>query len=219
MKNLREKGLLMNDWENNNDAQPNFVMVDGDPNETNKADLINTQNQAENQIKTPPKKRSKKRKINFTEFVTKKALIVTFIICIFVSAALGVGGYMLASMIWGNSSANSSSQLSATNYNLAKATGSKLSIQEIIAKNANSVVEIRTESVSTDSFMQQYVTEGAGSGVIIQSDGYIVTNNHVIDGATKITITLHNDKEYSATLVATDSLTDIAVLKIKEGYF
>ncbi|WP_246118458.1 Do family serine endopeptidase [Apibacter muscae] len=57
---------------------------------------------------------------------------------------------------------------------------------------------------------------GLGSGVIISSDGYIVTNNHVIDGADKIEITLNNQKTYTATLVGTDPNSDIALLKIEE---
>ena len=77
------------------------------------------------------------------------------------------------------------------------------------------MVEIKTESVASDSWMQQYVTQGAGSGVIITEDGYIVTNNHVIDGANKITVTTADGKEYDATLVGTDTITDVAVLKIK----
>ena len=73
--------------------------------------------------------------------------------------------------------------INATNVNLAKATGSELSIQEIIARNENSVVAIETESVSTDSWLGQYVTQGAGSGIVYSEDGYIITNNHVISGA------------------------------------
>jgi Do/DeqQ family serine protease len=55
---------------------------------------------------------------------------------------------------------------------------------------------------------------GSGSGVIIREDGYIVTNNHVIDGATEIEVTLNNNEKYSATLVGTDPATDIALLKV-----
>lgn len=90
-----------------------------------------------------------------------------------------------------------------------------MTVQEITASAKSSVVEIKTESVASDSWMQQYVTEGAGSGVIITNDGYIVTNNHVIEGARKITVTTVNKKEYDATLVGTDPITDVAVLKIK----
>lgn len=55
----------------------------------------------------------------------------------------------------------------------------------------------------------------SGSGVIISSDGYIVTNNHVVDGATKIDISLDNNKRYEATLIGTDPTTDLALLKIE----
>ena len=61
---------------------------------------------------------------------------------------------------------------------------------------------------------QQREKVGSGSGVIIREDGYIVTNNHVIDGATKIEVTLNNNQTYSATLVGTDPATDIALLKV-----
>jgi len=55
---------------------------------------------------------------------------------------------------------------------------------------------------------------GSGSGVIIREDGYIVTNNHVIEGATEIEVTLNSNQTYPATLVGTDPATDIALLKI-----
>ncbi len=58
--------------------------------------------------------------------------------------------------------------------------------------------------------------EGAGSGVIIAADGYIVTNNHVIEDASEITVTLTDKREYKAKLVGTDPTTDIALLKIEE---
>ena len=61
---------------------------------------------------------------------------------------------------------------------------------------------------------QQRESVGSGSGVIIREDGYIVTNNHVIDNATKIEVTLNNNQTYPATLVGTDPATDIALLKI-----
>jgi serine protease Do len=58
--------------------------------------------------------------------------------------------------------------------------------------------------------------EGSGSGVIISPDGYIATNNHVIDEATEITVTLTDKREYKARLVGADPTTDIALLKIEE---
>ena len=62
---------------------------------------------------------------------------------------------------------------------------------------------------------QQRERVGSGSGVIIREDGYIVTNNHVIDGATKIQVTLNSNETYDAVLVGTDPATDIALLKIE----
>ncbi|MDO5509319.1 MAG: Do family serine endopeptidase [Weeksellaceae bacterium] len=58
---------------------------------------------------------------------------------------------------------------------------------------------------------------GAGSGVIISEDGYIVTNNHVIDGASRLEVTLNNQQSYTARVVGTDPNTDIALIKIDES--
>jgi len=56
--------------------------------------------------------------------------------------------------------------------------------------------------------------EGTGSGVIISDDGYIVTNNHVVENATNVTVTLHDKRQFDAEVVGTDPLTDLAVIKI-----
>lgn len=93
-------------------------------------------------------------------------------------------------------------------------TVTNMSVKEVVANTANSVVEITTESATTDTFLQQYVTEGAGSGVIISQDGYIVTNNHVVEDASKITVRTKSGEEYSATLVGRDAKTDLAVIKV-----
>ena len=79
----------------------------------------------------------------------------------------------------------------------------------------DSVVEISTEMAMGNSFFQQFVQSGAGSGVIISKDGYIITNNHVIEGATKITVRLTSGTECEAKLIGTDDQADIAVLKIE----
>ena len=56
--------------------------------------------------------------------------------------------------------------------------------------------------------------KGSGSGVIIRPDGYIVTNNHVVNGATSIQVTLNNNEQYEATVVGTDPATDVAIIKV-----
>lgn len=58
------------------------------------------------------------------------------------------------------------------------------------------------------------IVNGTGSGVIYSSDGYIVTNNHVVDGADKVTVKLYDGSEYVAEVIGTDSQTDLAVIKI-----
>ena len=159
-----------------------------------------------------PHKKPKEK--NKTPYVTKKFFALMLVLCMILSAAVGAGAYALAISSFGGISVDKS--IHTTNYNLAKSTGSVLSIEEIVAKNENSVVAIETESVATDSWLRQYVTQGAGSGVIYSEDGYIITNNHVIDGANSIKVTLYNGKTYDAALVATDAQTDVAVIKINE---
>ena len=91
------------------------------------------------------------------------------------------------------------------------------SIPEVVQKIGDSVVEISTSSVVNDRFFHQYVTSGAGSGVLItQSDvaGYLLTNHHVIDGATEIVVRLTNGEEYTAQLLGSDASLDLAVLRI-----
>ena len=162
----------------------------------------------------PPRASAYNKPKKEPRYVTTKSFVIVLILAIIVSASLGAGGYALASNVFGVSGVTKS--INATNVNLAKATGSELSIQEIIARNENSVVAIETESVSTDSWLGQYVTQGAGSGIVYSEDGYIITNNHVISGASSIKVTLHNGTELKASLVATDPQTDVAVIKVDE---
>ena len=91
------------------------------------------------------------------------------------------------------------------------------SVSEVYLAVADSVVEITTETVQTSIWMGQYVSQGAGSGVVIDESGFIVTNNHVIEGANNITVRLTDGSEYEATLIGADSSADIAVIKINPG--
>lgn len=96
------------------------------------------------------------------------------------------------------------------------ADGNNLSMAEIAAKVRPSVVAITTEQmVSTNSWFGSYVQSGAGSGVIISEDGYILTCAHVVNGASNITVQLSDDTEYTASVVGLDTSTDVAVLKIE----
>jgi len=92
--------------------------------------------------------------------------------------------------------------------------GSELTTQELVAQVAPAVVSIVTETVTYNWFWQAVPQTGAGSGIVISADGYIVTNNHVVEGAQKVTVTLSDGSAFSATVVGTDSQTDLAVVKI-----
>jgi serine protease Do len=84
----------------------------------------------------------------------------------------------------------------------------------VVAKVRPSVVAINVEATAYDIFNRRYTSEGAGSGWIIDSKGLIVTNNHVIEGATKITVTMEDGSTVEATVLGADSVADLAVLKI-----
>jgi len=112
-----------------------------------------------------------------------------------------------------------------TNLNIKD--GSLTNFEYAAEISTNAVVHIKTESVYQQqidplyeffygrSFKQQpQVVQGAGSGVILSDDGYIVTNNHVIDRTSNINVTLNNKKTYKAELIGTDPSTDLALLKI-----
>ena len=108
---------------------------------------------------------------------------------------------------------NSTSFASGYLY-IDEATGSELSTQELVAEVAPAVVSIVVETVSYNWFWQAVPETGAGSGIIISPDGYIVTNNHVVEGAQKVTATLSDGSVFAATIVGTDAQTDLAVVKI-----
>jgi serine protease Do len=84
--------------------------------------------------------------------------------------------------------------------------------QQASSRSSNPFWEFFGDDFGTPRRPQQ----GAGSGVITTADGKIVTNNHVINGAEEIEVTLHNNRTYKATLIGTDPSTDLAVIKIEE---
>ena len=95
--------------------------------------------------------------------------------------------------------------------------GSAMTMQQIASVASPSVVAITTEQMSSSQtwFGGYYVQSGAGSGIIISQDGYILTCAHVVSGATSVKVQLNgSDETYDATIVGADSTSDIAVLKI-----
>lgn len=141
-----------------------------------------------------------------------KILAAVLVVCSF---AMAVAGGFAFGAVYGSKTGPAQTGLAdIPTVNTSLSAYSTYSVAGVAEKAADSVVEIVTESVKTGSFMGQYITEGAGSGVIMTVDGYIVTNNHVIDGASKITVTLRSGEQFDAKLIGTDKNTDLAVIKI-----
>ena len=154
------------------------------------------------------------------KYVTRRGLVIALILTMLATSLLTIGGLALGGVFNRRISAHGSGGfISPANYSSAGNLPSALSLQDIVAINENAVVEIQTEAVVTDFWIQNYITDGAGSGLIIDSDGYIMTCAHVIEGARSITVTTKNGAKYDATVVGSDELTDIAVLKIKGSGF
>lgn len=185
----------------NNYAQPNYS-----------AYQYNTQNNSPYQQTVKLKKEKVKKP---KQPVSKGFIAAMLVISMLSSAVLGFGGGYLANSLktTSNGSININKVEASNASNETVATAGTTSA--IVKKTADSVVEIATESVVTGSFAQQYVQQGAGSGVIISEDGYIITNHHVIDGANNITVTLRDGTtSYTAVLIGSDADNDIALLKV-----
>jgi len=85
----------------------------------------------------------------------------------------------------------------------------------VYRKNIPSVVNVTSRAVTFDFFYGMVPQEGQGSGFVIDKDGHILTNYHVIADARQVEVTLHNRKKYKATVVGTDPAHDLAVILIK----
>ena len=96
-----------------------------------------------------------------------------------------------------------------------KALPEALTAIEVVKALTPSVVQILTEIIAMDAFNQPGVGMGVGTGIILDEQGHILTNNHVIDGAQRVTVTLSNGGTFSAEIVGGDPTTDTAVIRIK----
>ncbi len=90
-----------------------------------------------------------------------------------------------------------------------------LSNVEVVKALTPSVVQIVTETTTRNFFNRPVPSSGVGTGIILSEDGYILTNNHVIDGAQQLTVILSNGESYPAEIVGTDLDTDTAVIRIE----
>ncbi len=92
--------------------------------------------------------------------------------------------------------------------------GEELATVDIVRQVTPSVVHILTETDASGSVSRRVPTTGVGSGIVISPEGYVLTNNHVVEGADSITVTLHTGTSYPGRIVGRDSNPDVAVVKI-----
>ena len=152
------------------------------------------------------------------------------------AAVLSLAGVFAT--VWGAEKPDSPLALNRDNKPVERGQYDRASYADVVAKVSPSVVKIKVVSKPrrtamgqiqvpgmNDPFFRQFFgnqmpevrqapVEGEGSGVIVTSDGFIVTNNHVIDGADTVTVNLPDGREFKAKVIGRDPLTDIAVVKI-----
>ncbi len=160
--------------------------------------------------------------------------IVSLVLVSFLGGVVSLSAYLLffkqnnSEIIVTDSKDKTDYFVQTTNSSVSTNTSNVLNIDftKAAETSVNAVVHVKNTAIQTviDPYAQlfygrrnaerQYAQVGTGSGVIVSSDGYIITNNHVIKGATDIEITLNDKQKYKAELIGTDSKSDIALLKI-----
>ena len=145
-----------------------------------------------------------------------------------VAGAVSVGGYKILetktdSNYKAVTSAEQAIDFTPTKYT-SDSSNKAVDFSLAAEKTVDAVVHVISTTISkTPTTMKEYIRgngrptlqQGSGSGVIISPDGYIITNNHVIDNASQLEVTLNDNTKYTASVVGTDPKTDIALLKIE----
>lgn len=213
--------------------QPQYVPIDDDtPSDSYYMDSI-SQNQNDPFFHTQYTPRKKKKYISIPVAIV--ALAVTALVSITGGAVISnidVFDKIAATLPYQNAPSStvednitaSNNIVSGTQTKVNSISGEVLSTPEIVDKVGPAVVGIINKTTYGNAYgyygfygnnVNEEIEQGSGSGVIISSDGYIVTNNHVVENATKITVILNSGEEYEGKVVGTDSSTDLAVVKIE----
>lgn len=181
---------------NFNESNTDFILIN--PNEENRDD---------HKKNRPPRQKRPK------EHAFRKRTIATVLSCALIGGASGFGGAMIAertgaaTLLEGNGGDRT---VSVKNVN----TGKKMTAAQVYAKNVDATVGISTKSTTRNMFGYSTGSAASGSGFIVSSNGYVVTNYHVIEGADSITVSTNNGKSYEATVRGYNENYDVAVLKI-----
>ena len=153
-------------------------------------------------------------------FKTTAAKVIAVVLaCAIIGTGCGFGGAALYRSSTRQTVTLQQSDRAPVTVSVKQVDGqTKMEPAEVYASTVNSVVSINTTaSAGINIFGQTVETASAGSGFIISPDGYIVTNYHVVKGATSVKVTLYNGDTYDAAVIGGDSDYDVAIIKINAG--
>ena len=151
-------------------------------------------------------------KLNF------KTIVIIFLVALLGGAGGAYGAININKLAGNGQATEASTSNSSVTTQVLYSDSQAGTYQNAINNAIDTVVQITSEatSVQTNLFGQSVSgsSTSLGSGVIISSDGYIVTNNHVVSDATNVSVQTNDGTEYEATIIGTDAKTDLALLKI-----
>lgn len=147
--------------------------------------------------------------------MSRKWLLATVILA---TLALSIGSWAVSSCPTNSpTQCNNATQYTDSGWTFPSQSAPSIPLPDfrpVVTKVMPSVVSVTTEMVTTDFFGRQYTKTGAGSGIIIDPQGYIATNNHVVEDARSIHVELADRRIFVATVVGSDPLSDIAVIRV-----
>ncbi|MGI8426508.1 MAG: S1C family serine protease [Actinomycetota bacterium] len=144
----------------------------------------------------------------------KRSVWIPWFAGLIVGALIGGGTGVLAYRALEDRGGSGASVLPAISGNAPKSKPAPGSVAAMIETVRPSIVAVFTQSVSRDFFLQTVPAQGAGTGIVVDPNGHILTNAHVVDDAQKIEVVLSDGRKFSGKVVGSDATTDLAVLKI-----
>ncbi|EGT3615218.1 trypsin-like serine protease [Clostridium perfringens] len=180
--------------------------------EENNLDSNNVKSMDTKESNEKNKKKKTKKNGGFKKGI---AIIAGAVIVAMLGGAIGAGGvyYALKSNTQINNLVNNNSAANPPSF---KNEEGALTVPQVVEKVTPAVVGVSTKSLVRDQFFNVREQEGLGSGFIINEDGYVVTNYHVINGAQEVKVIFYDGKEVNAKVVNYDAERDIAVIKITD---
>ncbi len=143
-----------------------------------------------------------------------KIFVTAAVLALAISTFSGCGPTTITRERRPGQSGTSAANAVSTSFKRGSSSEESYSVVDIYRNNVNSVVGIKSQSKSENIFGQTTINASSGTGIVLTSDGYILTNNHVIEDGTSFTVTLYNGTRYEAEVVGAEKSNDVAVLKI-----